>query len=78
MVVAAGPQLFPDLITPLMQIPEHGLWLLPTPQFGRQGVAAADADGNRSLAGTIDMVAERLESLPGGLIRAGDGGQRVR
>ncbi len=111
-VVAEGPQLFPDLIAPLMQTPEHGLWLLPTPEFGQQGVAgrraggltgqaaqrrrdrdvlltelnrrqvrqhgmpSANVDGNRSLADTIDMVAQRLQSLPGGLIRAADGGQR--
>jgi hypothetical protein len=113
-VVAEGPQLFPDLIAPLMQTPEHGLWLLPTPEFGQQGVAgrraggltgeaaqrrrdrdvlltelnrqqvlrhglvSAQVDGNRSLADTIDMVAQRLESLPGGLVRAADGGQRRR
>lgn len=113
-VVAEGPQLFPDLIAPLMQTPEHGLWLLPTPEFGQQGVAgrraggltgeaaqrrrerdvlltemnkrqvrrhglpSADVNGNRSLADTVDMVAARLESLPGGLVRAADGGQRRR
>lgn len=113
-VVAEGPQLFPDLIAPLMQTAEHGLWLLPTPQFGQQGVAGRRAgglsgqaaqrrrdrdvlltelnrrqvarhgvssiavDGNRSLADTIDMVADRLERLPGGLVRAADGGQRQR
>lgn len=113
-VVAEGPQLFPDLIVPLMQTPEHGLWLLPTPEFGQHGVAgrraggltgeaakrrrdrdallteinrrqvrrhglpSADVDGNRSLADTIDMLAQRLESLPGGLVQAADGGQRRR
>jgi hypothetical protein len=113
-VVAEGPQLFPDLIAPLMQTPQHGLWLLPTPEFSHQGVAgrragglsgeaaqrrrdrdvlltemnrqqvrrhgvaSAEVDGNRSLADTIDMVAERLQSLPGGLVRAGDGEQRRR
>jgi hypothetical protein len=113
-VVAEGPQLFPDLIAPLMQTPEHGLWLLPTPEFAQYGVAgrraggltgeaaqrrrdrdvllteinrrqvrrhltpSADVGGNRSLADTIDMVAQRLESLPGGLVRAADGGQRQR
>ena len=113
-VVAEGPQLFPDLVAPLMQTPEHGLWLLPTPEFGQQGVAgrragglrgeaaqrrrdrdalltetnrrqvvrrglpSADVDGSRSLADTIDMVADRLQSLPGGLVRAADGLQRRR
>jgi len=113
-IVAEGPQLFPDLIAPIMQTPEHGLWLLPTPEFGHHGVAGrraggltgvaaqrrrdrdvlltemnrqqvqrhglpwVDVDGNRSLADTIDMVAQRLENLPGGLVRAADGGQRRR
>jgi hypothetical protein len=113
-VVAEGPQLLPDLIAPLMQTPQHGLWLLPTPEFGQHGVAgrraggltgtaaqrrrdrdvlltetnrqqvrrnglqSAEVDGNRSLADTIDMVAERLESLPGGLVRAAGGRQRQR
>lgn len=113
-VVAEGPQLFPDLIFPLMQTREHGLWLLPTPEFGqfgvagrraggltgeaaqrrrerdvllaemnrrqarRHGVPSARVDGNRSLADTIDMVAQRLESLPGGLVRAADSEQRRR
>jgi hypothetical protein len=44
-IVAEGPQLFPDLIAPLMQTPEHGLWLLPTPQFGQHGVAGRRAGG---------------------------------
>jgi hypothetical protein len=105
-ILAEGPQLFPDLIAPLMQTPEHGLWLLPTPEFGRHGVSgrraaglsgeaaerrlardvlltkmnrqqvlqhglrSAAVDGNRSLADTADMVADRLQSLTGGLIRA--------
>lgn len=113
-IVAEGPQLFPDLIAPLMETPEHGLWLLPTPEFSHQGVAgrragglsgeaaqrrrerdvlltemnrqqalrhglpSADVDGNRSLADTVDMVAERLEHLPGGLVRAASSRERRR
>jgi len=45
-------------------------------QVQRHGLLAADVDGNRSLADTIDMVAERLESLPCGLVRAADVSQR--
>ena len=44
-VATEGPQLFPDLIAPLMQTPEHGLWLLPTPEFGQHGVAGRRAGG---------------------------------
>jgi hypothetical protein len=105
-IVAEGPQLLPDLIAPVMQTPEHGLWLLPTPEFSHQGVSgrragglsgeaaqrrrdrdvlltemnsqqvmrhglrSANVNGNRSLADTADMVADRLEHLPGGLVRA--------
>jgi hypothetical protein len=38
-IVVEGPQLFPELVAPLMQTPEHGLWLLPSADFGRLGVA---------------------------------------
>lgn len=38
-IVAEGPQLFPDLIAPLMQTAAHGLWLLPTPEFSQLGIA---------------------------------------
>jgi hypothetical protein len=97
-----------------MQSPEHGLWLLPTPEFAHQGVSgrraagltgeaarrrrdrdvlltemnrlqvkrhglpSAHVDGNRSLADTADMVTERLQHLPGGLIRARAGAQLRR
>jgi hypothetical protein len=111
-IVAEGPQLFPDLVAPLMQTPEHGLWLLPTPEFShlgvsgrragglsgdaaqrrrdrdvlltdmnrrqvrRHGLPSADVDGSRSLADTVDAVAERLQRLPGGLVRADSRRQR--
>jgi hypothetical protein len=111
-VVAEGPQLFPDLVAPLMQTPEHGLWLLPTPEFGQQGVAgrraggltgeaaqrrrdrdvlltelnrqqlrqrglaSAHVDGNRSLADTVDMVADRLKNQAAAADQAG--GERRR
>jgi hypothetical protein len=37
-VVVEGPQLFPGLVAPAMRSREHGLWLLPTAEFGRRGV----------------------------------------
>lgn len=47
-------------------------------QAKKHGLPTADVDETRSLADAIDMVAARLESLPGGLVRAGDGAQRQR
>jgi hypothetical protein len=44
-VVVEGPQLLPDLIAPLMQSSGHGLWLLPTPEFGQHGIAGRRAGG---------------------------------
>jgi hypothetical protein len=44
-IVAEGPQLFPDLVAPLMQTPQHGLWLLPTPEFSHKGVSGRRAGG---------------------------------
>ncbi len=37
-VVVEGPQLFPDLIAPVLQSPEHALWLIPSAEFGQRGV----------------------------------------
>lgn len=31
-------RLFPGLVAPALESPGHGLWLLPTPEFGRRGV----------------------------------------
>jgi hypothetical protein len=38
-VIVEGPQLFPELVAPLLESPRHGLWLLPTPDFARRAVA---------------------------------------
>ena len=37
-IVVEGPQLFPDLIAPVLASAGHGCWLLPAPDFGRRGV----------------------------------------
>lgn len=37
-VVVEGPQLLPALLAPILNGPEHALWLLPTFEFGRRGV----------------------------------------
>jgi hypothetical protein len=39
-VIVEGPQLFPDLVAGLMRTDRHGLWLLPTADFGYRGVMA--------------------------------------
>jgi hypothetical protein len=38
-VLIEGPQLFPDLVAPLLESPDHGLWLLPSPDFARRSIA---------------------------------------
>ncbi|MGD0701489.1 MAG: hypothetical protein ABSA02_16595 [Trebonia sp.] len=38
-ILVEGPQLFPDYVAPLLGAPEHGLWLLPSPDFARSGIA---------------------------------------
>jgi hypothetical protein len=53
-VVVEGPQLFPNLVGPLMRTPLHGLWLLPTAEFGYRGVVERgggrpEATGRRRL-----------------------------
>lgn len=55
-VVVEGPQLFPDLVAPALVTPEHGLWLLPTPEFGRRGAAG------RGPASTTDAQQSRPAS----------------
>ena len=37
LVIAEGPALFPELVAPWLAAPSHGLWLLPTPEFGALG-----------------------------------------
>jgi hypothetical protein len=38
-ILVEGPQLFPDLVAPLLGSPGHGLWLLPSPDFARRSIA---------------------------------------
>jgi len=38
-VLIEGPQLFPELVAPLLGSPDHGLWLLPSPDFARRSIA---------------------------------------
>lgn len=37
-ILVEGPQLFPRLVADAMMSPQHGLWLLPTAEFGQHGV----------------------------------------
>ncbi len=53
-VIVEGPQLFPNLVGPLMRTPRHGLWLLPAAEFGYRGVVGRgggrpEATGQRRL-----------------------------
>jgi hypothetical protein len=53
LVLAEGPQLFPELVAPHLASPGHGLWLLPTAEFqrfalGRRG--GPDGTSDRDLA----------------------------
>jgi hypothetical protein len=112
-VIVEGPQLFPSLVAGLMRSPRHGLWLLPTAEFGYRGVVergagrpeatgqrrlerdalltqmhraqatdlglpVLDVDGSLSLAQMVDLVANRVTSVPGGITRAADDGERQR
>lgn len=115
-IVVEGPQLLPELIAPLIDGPGNAVWLLPTSDFGRRGVAArgevvpsskeAEAtenryqrdvlvtqalaeraaelglpfvavEGQRTVSGTIDWLAQLLLDMSGGLERAGRGEQRA-
>lgn len=42
-VIAEGFRLLPRLVKPLLAVPEHAVWLLPTPEFRR---AALDSRGS--------------------------------
>jgi hypothetical protein len=43
-IIVEGPQLLPDLVAPLLETPERGLWLLPVPDFARRSVARRFAE----------------------------------
>jgi hypothetical protein len=54
LVLAEGPQLFPELVAPHLTSPGHGLWLMPTPEFqrwavGRRGEPSGTSDGEQAL-----------------------------
>lgn len=49
LVLAEGPQLFPELVAPHLASPGHGLWLMPTGEFqrwalGRRGEPSGTSD----------------------------------
>jgi hypothetical protein len=53
-IIAEGPQLFPRLLVGVLRSSRHGLWLLPTAEFGHRGVRergtnAPEATGQRRL-----------------------------
>jgi hypothetical protein len=115
-ILAEGPQLLPELVAPLLGGTAGALWLLPTADVGRRGVAAraevvpiseeeqasenryqrdvlvtsalrrgaselglgsVEVDGRRSLDDMVDVLAQLLSDMPGGLRRAENGTQRA-
>lgn len=42
-VIAEGFRLLPHLVQPLLAVPDHGVWLLPTPGFRRAAFASRGA-----------------------------------
>ncbi len=61
LVVVEGPQLFPELVAPLLGDPARGLWLLPTEDFATRALAtrstnssAFTSDADRALRKRLD------------------------
>src|SRR5688572_1155543 len=42
-VIAEGFRLLPDLVMPLLDVPDHAVWLLPTPEFRRRAFESRDS-----------------------------------
>jgi hypothetical protein len=58
LVLAEGPQLFPELVAPHLASPGHGLWLMPTTEFqrwalGRRGEPSGTSDGERAMENRV-------------------------
>jgi hypothetical protein len=73
-VIAEGFRLLPSLVQPLLGVPAHAVWLLPTPDFRRAAfesrgslweIARKTSDPERALRNLLErdrMFTERLDS----------------
>ena len=78
-VIAEGFRLLPRLVRPLLTVPEHAVWLCPTPRFRRAAfacrgslwdIAAKTSDPERALANLLErdrMFTERVRAEAAGL-----------
>ena len=53
-VIAEGFRLLPRLVKPLLSVPAHAIWLLPTPAFRESAVESRGGSAWRFLAKTTD------------------------
>jgi hypothetical protein len=75
LVLAEGPQLFPELIAPHLASPGHGLWLMPTLEFqrwalGRRGEPSGTSDREQALQNRLardGILNETIRSQAAGL-----------
>jgi 2-phosphoglycerate kinase len=53
-VIVEGFRLLPHLVQPLLSVPGHAVWLLPTPDFRQAVVESRGGSASGFLAGTTD------------------------
>lgn len=53
-VIVEGIRLLPHLVTPLLSVPGHAVWLLPTPDFRQAAVESRGGSASGFLAKTTD------------------------
>ncbi|MFB7549860.1 hypothetical protein [Streptomyces sp. NPDC056154] len=53
-VVVEGFRLLPHLVKPLLAVPDHAVWLLPTPEFRRTAIGGRAEPGGRFTHRTSD------------------------
>lgn len=52
-VVVEGFRLLPHLVKPLLAVPEHAVWLLPTPEFRQAAIRGRETPGKASPGGPV-------------------------
>ena len=53
-VIVEGFRLLPTLVAPLLSVPNHAIWLLPTPEFRRRVIEGRGGSATGFLAKTSD------------------------